>query len=303
MTVTKPFVSIITLTHNRKEKVVQLLESLFTQIYDPREIIVIDNASTDGTSQVIKDKFPEVKLFTQTRNNGMVAYNEGFKVAKGDFILVIDDDGIPKNDFWTQKIIDRFLSNPKLAIVCCKISMQDTQEIAQDNPEFRPVGDEQTGYPAAAYNGTGAGIRASALHNVGYYPEYFFRSFLELHLSTRILDAGWEIKYFPTIEVLHDRKTGSVNRVFTYYGIRNYFLYVWSLGPSVLSITKETLRYSGYLSKCVIRNEVSASLVTKSLIDAFLKLPQAIKTRKPISMNTWRELFNIRMREHKNIAE
>jgi GT2 family glycosyltransferase len=291
----KPLVSVVSLTHNRCSKIINLLDALHTQSYEPKEIILVDNASTDETVETVKRKFPNINLISTTKNLGMVAYNLGFQAAKGKFILVIDDDGLPINNNWIELVIDCFEKNSKLGAVCCKIRMLDTGETALDNPEFSMTGDLQTGFPAASYNGTGAGIRTCVLSEVGFYPEYFFRSFLELHLCSRILNAGWDVKYFPTIEVWHDRPSGSVNRIFTYYGIRNYFLYVWASSPTPYIAAAETLRYVGWLIKCVAKGQVSLILVVRSIANAFLKLDHSIKSRKPVSLTVWRYLFNIRM--------
>ena len=292
-----PLVSIVSLAYNRREKVANLITALRAQTYQPREIILVDNASADGTATLVANEFPEVKLISKPKNIGMVAYNFGLRAAQGEIILVIDDDAIPVDKFWIEKVVSCFQANSKLGVVCCKIRMLDTGETALDNPEFMPVGDPETGYPAAAYNGTGAGIRASVLREVGYYPDYFFRSWLELHLCTRILNAGWEVRYFPTIEVWHDRPSGSINRILTYYGIRNYYLYTWALGPGFFPVIRETIRYIGYMIKCVLRGDVPASLVLRSITDAFKNMRSALKARSPVSMAIWRHLFRIRMGE------
>jgi GT2 family glycosyltransferase len=294
----KPFVSVISLTHNRCQKVLRLIETLHQQTYKHKEIILVDNASSDGTAEIVQNQFPDVRLFSPLKNSGVAAYNLGLKAAKGKYILLIDDDGLPVDSDWIEQVINRFETNPKLGVVCCKIRMLDTGEIAKDNPQFTSTGDLLLGYPAASYNGTGAGIRACVLHEAGYYPEYFFLSFLELHLCSRIHSSGWEIKYFPSIEVWHDRPSGSVNRIFTYYGIRNYFLYVWSTCPTPYLSIKESLRYAGWLTKCILKKQVPASLVAKSMTNAFFNIHQVIKTYKPVSLSTWRYLFRIRMEDY-----
>ena len=59
---------------------------------DRLEVIVVDNASTDGTSAMIRETFPEVKLIETGRNLGAPGWNAGFAVARGDYILILDDD-------------------------------------------------------------------------------------------------------------------------------------------------------------------------------------------------------------------
>jgi GT2 family glycosyltransferase len=291
-------VSVITVTHNRKDKVITLLQSLLTQTYVPQEIILINNASVDGTDDCVRSMFPEVKIISTSQNLGVVAYNLGMSAACGEFVFLIDDDGLPVDGFWIEQTLSKFITNPKLGVVCCKIRMRDTGFTAYDNPQYLPEGNKEIGYPAVSFNGTGAAIRKCVLQEVGFYPDYFFMSFIELHLSSRILDAGWEIRYFPEIEVWHDRPTGTITRFFTYEGMRNYFLYVWNLGPDAFSILRETIRYAGFLYKSALNGKASISLVTRSIFEAIWRLPIALKSRKPVSKSTWDYLFQIRKGEN-----
>lgn len=168
-------VTVVSLTHNRRRNVAELLRTLRRQTYSSFEIILIDNASTDGTPDMIRRQFPEVRLIETETNLGMVAYNLGFEAAQGEYILVMDDDGLPASDDWIAKVVDRFQSNPRLGALSCTVRMRDSGRIAHDSPQFVPEGDSVMGYPAAAYNGTGAGLRASALLQTRLYPWHFFR--------------------------------------------------------------------------------------------------------------------------------
>jgi GT2 family glycosyltransferase len=296
-----PFVSVVCLTHNRKSKVLNLLQTLQLQSYQHYEVILIDNASTDGTREAVENLFSGVKIIPLNENLGMVAYNAGFQEARGEYILVIDDDAVPVSPDWITQIVSCFLANQLLGVVSCKIRMKDSGEVAPDNPEHNREGNDTKGYPCASYNGTGAGLRKEIFNQVSYYPQFFFRSMLEAYLCTRIIDAGWEVRYFPQIEVWHDRPTGSVNRVLTYYGMRNYFLYVWSLGPAGFPIFFETVRYAGFLYKSALKGIVSISLVTRSILDACWLVPKALKSRKPVSASTWEYLFQIRKGENESM--
>lgn len=92
-----PLVSIVIPTHNRKEKLVRLLCSIFEGNY-PRnklEVIVVDDASTDGTCEVVKRRFPEVKVIRNKRELFLAgSRNVGIKSAKGKYIFLIDDDNV-----------------------------------------------------------------------------------------------------------------------------------------------------------------------------------------------------------------
>ena len=94
-------VSIIIPTHNRREKIVRLINSIKHNTYPSNkiEIIVIDDASSDGTSEIIKKLYPNIKL---VRNNVELfpskCRNLGVKMSRGDFIFFIDDDIVLHED-------------------------------------------------------------------------------------------------------------------------------------------------------------------------------------------------------------
>ena len=91
----QPHVSIIIPTRNRKEKLLACIESLRFLNYSNYEIIVVDNASTDGSPVAIKCSFPEVRVVELTENTGIGGgRNQGMRHACGDFFCFIDDDNL-----------------------------------------------------------------------------------------------------------------------------------------------------------------------------------------------------------------
>jgi GT2 family glycosyltransferase len=289
----KPDVTLVSLAFNRRENVRELLTSLHYQSYPSFEVILVDNASSDGTVEMVRSDFPEVELIESGSNLGMVAYNLGFEAARGDYILVMDDDGLPGSDDWIAQVVARFEANPQLGVVSCTLRMRDTGRLGHDSPQFVPKGDEQLGYPGVAFNGTGAGLRAEALHAVGYYPVYFFRTYLELHLCTRLIEAGWTVSHFPSIEVWHSRPSRSSFRPGMYHGLRNYYWYVWERYP-LQSVFYETLHRTGYYLKLGRKGATSWWELTRALRDTLLGIHNPLRHRKAISPGTLRYLRWVR---------
>jgi GT2 family glycosyltransferase len=273
--------------------------ALRRQTYPSFETIVVDNNSLDGTADHIRRQFPEVRLIETGENLGMVAFNLGFEAAKGEYILVIDDDGLPAREDWISQVVSRFEANPCLGAVCCTIRMRDTGRVAHDSPQFAPNGDGERGYPGVAYNGTGAGLRAEALQQAGLYPWPYFINYLELHLCTRLIDKGWQVRYFPGIEVLHCRPSGSSHPAASYYGLRNYYWYVWQFYPWP-TVLAETLHGFGWRCRSVLRGQVSFALHLRSTWDAFSALGHVIGKRQPVSRDTLAYLRTIRRHEDRS---
>ncbi len=78
--------------YNRKDRIQPTIESVLNQSVLPREIIVVDDGSTDGTSEFIKSTFPDVKVVTQANQGVSAARNRGIMEAKGEWVAFLDSD-------------------------------------------------------------------------------------------------------------------------------------------------------------------------------------------------------------------
>lgn len=97
-------ISIIICTYNREKYIGKVLEALAKQNYSDYEIIVVDNNSTDATPQIAKDfkqSHPElnITLCSETKQGLSHARNCGITQAKGDFLVFLDDDAIPCENY------------------------------------------------------------------------------------------------------------------------------------------------------------------------------------------------------------
>ncbi len=91
-------VSVIIPTFNRKDFVVEAIESVLTQSVKPYEVIVVDDGSQDGTGELIKQKYPHIVYIYQENKGVSSARNRGIKEAKGDYIALLDSDDLWKKD-------------------------------------------------------------------------------------------------------------------------------------------------------------------------------------------------------------
>ena len=91
-------ISVVIPTFNRISLVARAIDSVLKQSLNPYEIIVVDDGSDDGTSEMIQNKYKSIKLIQQQNNGVSAARNNGIKHAKGDWIGLLDSD-----DEWTEK--------------------------------------------------------------------------------------------------------------------------------------------------------------------------------------------------------
>lgn len=161
--------SIIMPTHNRKHILKKSLKALNQQTYSAAnyEIIVIDDGSTDGTGNMVKnlDLKPELIYKYQSQSGPAAARNHGIKIAGGQFIIFIDDDIIVTPDFAKSHIQEQ--KKQKNIIVHGPV-------IYTNNPEHPTDADKKLGDYSSAYFATGnVSIRKQYLLEVGLFNEDF----------------------------------------------------------------------------------------------------------------------------------
>lgn len=119
--------SVIIVTHNGKPYIVSSLDSIFNSNSYDYEVIVVDNASSDGTLKHLLSiheqeiKSGKLKLISLDQNYGPAfARNKGAKIAKGEYLSFLDNDTQVKND-WITEAIKIFQRDKKIGCIQCKL--------------------------------------------------------------------------------------------------------------------------------------------------------------------------------------
>lgn len=277
----QPLVSIVMLCWNRKDDVRESLQRIRRQVYPNVEIIVVDNASTDGTQEMIESEFHEVKLLRMFKNIGIEAYNIGFENAKGDYIVILDDDSFPAEDALV-KMVDKFAADPELGIVAFDVrNFYHYDDITQAENVAGVAGNqaaEARNY-LMAFNGAGAGVRREVFKQIGYYPEEFFLYWNEQDTALRMLNAGYRIAFFSDVVSYH--KYSPKNRTSwraPYYYTRNMFWLIWKNYPldMVLKLTMDGIFQCFYYAL-----EQKTMIYLKALGAAFMRMKE-IKGKRQV---------------------
>jgi GT2 family glycosyltransferase len=221
----RALVTFVIATHNRRKVLLRTLKSLqatpeLCEASGPAiraEIILIDNASTDGTAEAVAKQFPAVRIVRQPTNRGACAKNAGVPLATGQFIVFLDDDSCPTPGS-TRRMVEYFLCCKNLGALVFDVVLMDGSR-------------ECSAYPTV-FIGCGVGFRHEALAQVGGLPDDFFYQAEEYDLSLRLLDAGWEIQRCNDVQVLHLKtKTGRFPARTTRLDARNNFTLITRYFP------------------------------------------------------------------------
>src|SRR5215212_5081021 len=120
-------VSVIVPTRNGAELLVECLEALRRQSYRDFEVIVVDDASTDGTQQLLSE-YPEVDkrvVLTGERGHGFVAAaNAGLAAAHGEFLVLLNNDAVPDPE-WLGELLGALHRNPWAGMAASKLVLYD----------------------------------------------------------------------------------------------------------------------------------------------------------------------------------
>jgi GT2 family glycosyltransferase len=183
-------VSFIISTHNRRDALLQTLSVLHSPAAGSgrAEVLVVDNASSDGTIAAVRRSFPDVRLFPQTVNRGPCSKNVALAAALGRLIVFLDDDSFPRPGT-IDRMVRYFQADPKLGAAGFAVHL--------------PGGEQECSAYPQVFAGCGVGLRAAALAEVGGLPEDFFMAAEEYDLALRLLDAGWNIRRFEDLSVTH----------------------------------------------------------------------------------------------------
>ena len=183
-------VSFVISTYNRRDVLLSTLDALRHCGLRPEafEVLVVDNASTDGTAGAVRQQFPRVRLFPLTSNNGSCAKNVALPHARGRFVMFLDDDSFPVFGS-LARMIQHFDADPQLGAAAFDVHLPDGSR-------------ECSAYPNV-FIGCGTGFRRRALAEVGGLPTDFFMQAEEYDLSLRLLDAGWRVRPFDDLHVIH----------------------------------------------------------------------------------------------------
>ncbi|MBI2549279.1 glycosyltransferase family 2 protein [Candidatus Woesearchaeota archaeon] len=225
--------SIIIVNFKVKDLVLQCLESIKKETSFPHEIIVVDNASYDGSVAAIQERFPQVRIIQNTINSGFArANNQGINIAKGSYILLLNPD-TEIRDHAIDKAVAFMQQHQEIGALTVKLMKPNGQLDLTCRGELTP----KRAFTVAFLKATGlqrffprnkslvsyylldlnhhspqsvdkiAGAffltRADVLNNVGLLDERYFMYGEDVDLCYRLKRKGYKVVYYPHTSVIH----------------------------------------------------------------------------------------------------
>jgi O-antigen biosynthesis protein len=247
--------SVIIVNYNVRAYLEQCLRTVFTALEGIEgDVFVVDNQSTDGSVEMVREKFPLVKLIANADNVGFSrANNQAIRASNADYVVLLNPDTVVGEDVFRKvigfldahpkagglgvKMIDgtgHFLPESKRGLPTPAVAFYKIIGLTRLFPHSRIFGRYHLGHMAEnetarieILSGACMFLRKKTLDEVGLLDESFFMYGEDIDLSYRITLGGYENWYFPDARIIHYKgestKKSSVNYVFVFYNAMAIF--------------------------------------------------------------------------------
>jgi LmbE family N-acetylglucosaminyl deacetylase/GT2 family glycosyltransferase len=216
-------------TWNKRDVVLENLRSLRAQSLPFAEIVVVDNASRDGTAAAVAREFPEARLIVTPHSayGACETFNIGFASATTELVAILDDDVTLPPD-WLEQATRRLLAEPATTAVV------STEVIEPGMPASYVAASKARGRRyMSTFRGCGSLARREALVRAGFYDERLFIYGNERDLTCRLLNLGLRVLQDPDIETFHKTPFGiQMGKRSLYYHARNAWISMLKYAPA-----------------------------------------------------------------------
>jgi GT2 family glycosyltransferase len=238
-----PLVISVVLNTNHREDTLQCLTSLNQNTYENHEIILLDNASSDGTVDAVRSSLPDVQIIELQKNLGYAGNNNvGIQVAMeqgADWVFVLNEDTILSPDCISH-LVSVGESDPTIGIVGPMVYHHNEPDVIQSagglmdkyyrgwhlGQDEKDQGQFQQPHQVEWISGCGIMVRRAVIDQIGGIDERFFYYVEEFEWCVRARKTGWQIIHVPQAKLWHKgvQRNNQPKPSVTYYATRNQLL-------------------------------------------------------------------------------
>jgi GT2 family glycosyltransferase len=247
-------VAVVLITHDRRDEALRCVARL-RDLPEQPQVVVVDNASRDGTAEAIARRFPDVELIAAPVNLGAEGRNVGVRRLATPYVAFCDDDTWwePGSLSLAADVLDR---NPTVAVLTARILVEPGGHEDPIVPELRdspvPARRRLPGPALGSFPAGASVLRRDAFLACGGFEKRLWLGGEEELLATDLATAGWELCYCEALTVHHQasrlRDPGARRRV----GLRNTLWFTWLRRP-----VPSALRRTWFLARTVPRDRTS----------------------------------------------
>ncbi len=209
-------VSVIIPNRNGQQHLERCLSSVVAQDGVDFEVVVVDDASTDDSVALIREKFPQVRVLENAENRGFAAVNnQAIRATGGEYVATLNND-TQVEPGWLREMVGVADGDPRVGM-CAPLILLDRQPAAVDSAGLevdwagiawqraRGEPDPGDGEPVEVFGPSAAAAlyRRAMLEQIGLFDESFFAYYEDVDLAWRARLAGWKCMYVPSARVRH----------------------------------------------------------------------------------------------------
>lgn len=276
------------------------LEALRQQTHPALEVLIVDNASSDGSQDLIQREYPWVKLIELPTNTGFTgACNTGMRAATGEIVALLNND-TEVDPGWAAAVIDAFARHPEVGSVASKMLLFEKRDHIHTTGDFfttdgragnRGVWQKDEGqfdreeYVFSACGGSSA-YRRVMLDQIGLLDDDFFFSGEDVDLGWRVNLSGWRCLYTPAAIVYHHLSATGGGVTASYYDGRNLIFILVKNLPGALwrKYGGQILRAQARQAWAAIRawRGQAARAKLRGMIAGIIGLPRMLRKRRSV---------------------
>jgi GT2 family glycosyltransferase len=200
-----PLITIGVLTCNRRDDLLQTLDVLLhaTQ-YPLYEVLLIDNGSTDGSLEIVRNRFPSVRIHEVGVNRGVSSRNLQTAMARGKYLFSYDDDSMPATPTTILRMVQHMESHPDIDVISttCYRPLSGLSE-TKDWGKFGRYSHDKKGFEGLYIVEGGACFRLETLRSVAGYDPRMFLGAEGFDLSVQLYKQGRSMYFCPWFGTLH----------------------------------------------------------------------------------------------------
>jgi GT2 family glycosyltransferase len=261
---TTPLVSAVIVNRDGGRLLVEALDSLFAQTWPRLEVILVDNASLDGSAEAAAQRFGDrLRVLRNPRNEGFArGNNQAMEVASGEWVVLLNDDAVLAPDAIEEAM--RFVDGrPEVGMVAFRVLVYDKPHVFDSTglllyPDgvCRPRGWEEKDLgqydrpdEVLAPSGSACAWRREMLDSIGRFDEPYFAYLEDMDLGMRGQIAGWKCFYVPTAVARHAKSMNSGNhsKFKAYHVERNRIYNAVKLLPAFMLLVSPLFTLNRYL--------------------------------------------------------
>ncbi|MBF0223900.1 MAG: glycosyltransferase family 2 protein [Desulfobacterales bacterium] len=290
--------TVIIVNFNGAKFIEKCLDSLNNQEFKAFSVIIVDNASSDNSVELIERKYKNFKLIKLDKNFGFaIANNIALKVVNTEYVALLNNDAVA-DKIWLKKLIETLDNNPSAAFAASKMLFFDNPKVIdRAGDAYTQAGTGSLrgrGLSYSCYNkkewifGACAGsalYRKKILDKIGLFDEDFFLLYEDVDLSFRFQLKGYKCIYVPDAFVYHksSMSIGNDSWISVYYSHRNLeWTYIKNMPKNLLYRTIIPHIIYDFASFLYFLIKGKGFVFLKAKIDSIKGLNKILKKRRLI---------------------